>query len=131
MARLTIDIPDNLAEALETEPPECVQGHAVRALEDFAARTQELRRHDEDLVARIEAALPGANHPAVFKPAQAAVHLQVSQRQIERMMSAGELRVVHIGAAARIPYDDVMALVTPPPPPGIPKRVSQRRRPPA
>lgn len=122
---LEIELDDDLAEELEGQPRPAVVGCARRALEDLATRTQELRRHDEDLVARIEAALPDtATHPAVLTIAQAADRLQVSKRTIQRMVDEDELPVVRFGVSVRIPYEAVMAA-------GQPPKITRRRPSPA
>lgn len=124
---LEIELDEETAEELEGQPRPAVVGCARRALEDLVTRTQELRRHDEDLVARIGSAMPA--HPAALTIAQAADALQLSAKTIRRMVDDKKLAAVRFGTSIRVPYDAVMALMMPPPPPPLPPRVSRRRPP--
>jgi excisionase family DNA binding protein len=71
-----------------------------------------------------------ANDPLLLTPEEAAIVLRVGRTMIYALMTAGQLRPVHIGRSCRLPRVEleryVNRLQAPPPPP--PTRAPHRRK---
>lgn len=107
MAKLTIEIPDELALALATHPlPLPPADYCRRALEDAAARAQERRVSNEALIAQIEA-VQDESHRALSME-EASKQLHVSLRTISRMINDGRLPSIKVGRYVRIPHEAVV-----------------------
>lgn len=111
MAQLIIEIPDELANALDALalPPD---GYCQRALEEAVARNAELRTWGDALIQKLPRS---ANNgvPRLYTIAEVAELLRVSVDKVTDMTNSGELDALHLGRRKLIPARAIDALIGP------------------